>query len=135
MGFAETASARNKGLFGVRDLSDVEAKAGMSLRKSNSLLYVRGRAAPISSAVMGGVAYLKESMVFAGRYGQLNMGEMSNNRGLVTGLALVGLSGGPVHTSQKGVMQADPARFEAYANNLPLSGSHLFARAIGDLYL
>jgi hypothetical protein len=54
--FAETASARNKGLFGVRDESDVEAKAGMSLRKSNTLLYVRGRAAPIASAVMGGVA-------------------------------------------------------------------------------
>jgi hypothetical protein len=132
--FAETASARNKGLFGVRDESDVEAKAGMSMRKSNSLLYVRGRAAPISSAVMGGVAYLKENVVFAGRYGQLNVGEMSSNRGLVTGLALVGLSGGPVRTSQKGVMKADPARFEAYANNLLLSGSRLFAHAIGDLY-
>ena len=31
-------------------------------------------------------------------------------------------------------MQAAPARFEAYANNLLLSGSRLFARAIGDLY-
>jgi hypothetical protein len=132
--FAETASARNKGLFGVRDESDVEAKAGMSLRKSNTLLYVRGRAAPIASAVMGGVAYLKENVVFAGRYGQLNMGEMSSNRGLVVGLALVGLSGGPVRTNQKGVMQADPARFEAYASNLLLSGNRLFARAIGDLY-
>jgi hypothetical protein len=132
--FAETASARNKGLFGVRDESDVEAKAGMSLRKSNTLLYVRGRAAPVSSAVMGGVAYLKENVVFAGRYGQLNMGEMSSNRGLVVGLALVGLSAGPVRTNQKGVMQADPARFEAYANNLLLSGNRLFARAVGDLY-
>ena len=132
--FAETASARNKGLFGVRDESDVEAKAGMSLRKLNTLLYVRGRAAPVSSAVMGGVAYLKENVVFAGRYGQLNMGETSSNRGLVVGLALVGLSAGPVRTNQKGVMQADPARFEAYANNLLLSGNSLFARAIGDLY-
>jgi len=132
--FAETASARNKGLFGVRDESDVEAKAGMSLRKSNTLLYVRGRAAPIASAVMGGVAYLKENVVFAGRYGQLNMGEMSSNRGLVTGLALVGLSAGPVRTNQKGVMQADPVRFETYASNLLLSGNRLFARAIGDLY-
>jgi hypothetical protein len=132
--FAETASARNKGLFGVRDESDVEARAGMSLRKSNTLLYVRGRAAPISSAVMGGVAYLKENVVFAGRYGQLNMGEVSSNRGLVSGLALVGLSAGPVRTNQKGVMQADPASFEAYASNLLLSGNRLFARAMGDLY-
>jgi hypothetical protein len=53
---------------------------------------------------------------------------------LVVGLALVGLSGGPVRTNQKGVMQADPARFEAYASNLLLSGNRLFARAIGDLY-
>jgi hypothetical protein len=85
-------------------------------------------------SVKVGVAYLKENVVFAGRYGQLNMGEMSSNRGLVVGLALVGLSGGPVRTNQKGVMQADPARFEAYASNLLLSGNRLFARAIGDLY-
>ena len=63
--------------------------SGMSLRKSNFLLYVRGRAAPHRS----GVAYLKENVAFAGRYGQLNMGEMSSKRGLVTGLALVGWSG------------------------------------------
>ncbi len=132
--FAETASARNKGLFGVRDETDVEARAGMSLRKAQTLLYVRGRAAPISSAVMGGVAPLKENVVFAGRYGQLEMGEMSSNRSLVAGLALIGLSGGPVRASQKGVMRADPASFEEYAGNLLLSGNRLFARAMGDLY-
>ena len=75
---------------------------------------MRGRAAPISSAVMGSVAPLKENVVFAGRYGQLEMGEMSSNRGLVAGLALIGLSGGPVRASQKGVMRADPASFEEW---------------------
>jgi hypothetical protein len=132
--FAETAAGRNKGLFGVRDETDVEAKAGMSLSKNLSLLYVRGRAAPISSAVMGGVANLKENVVFAGRFGQLNMGEASSNRALVAGLALVGLSGGPVRTNQKGVMQADPARYADYSRNLLLSGNRLYAQAVGDLY-
>ncbi|MCU0933723.1 MAG: hypothetical protein MUE86_04610, partial [Thiobacillaceae bacterium] len=40
--FAETASARNKGLFGVRDETDLEARAGMSLRANVSMLAVRG---------------------------------------------------------------------------------------------
>lgn len=132
--FAETASARNKGLFGVRDETDVEAKAGMSLSRGASKLYVRGRAAPVSSAVMGGVAYLKENVVFAGRFGQLEMGEVSSNRGLVVGLALVGLSAGPVRTNQKGVLRADPTRFEEYAGNLLRTGNRLFARAMGDVY-
>lgn len=132
--FAETAAGRNKGLFGVRDETDLEAKAGMSLSKNLSLLYLRGRAAPISSAVMGGVANLKENVVFAGRFGQLSMGETSSNRALVTGLALMGLSGGPVRTNQKGVMQADPERYAEYSRNLLLSGNGLFARAVGDLY-
>lgn len=132
--FADTARARNKGLFGVRDETDVEAKAGMSLRQNLSMLYIRGRAAPVSSAVMGGMAYLKESVVFAGRFGRLDMGEVDSNQGLVVGLAALGLSGGPVRTSQKGVMRADPARFEAYANNLLLSGNRLYARAVGSLY-
>lgn len=132
--FAETAAGRNKGLFGVRDETDLEAKAGMSLSKNLSLLYIRGRAAPISSAVMGGVANLKENVVFAGRFGQLNMGETSSNRGLVVGLALVGLSGGPVRTNQKGVMQADPTRYAEYSRNLLLSGNRLYAQAVGDLY-
>lgn len=132
--FAETAAGRNKGLFGVRNETDVEAKAGMSLSKNLSLLYVRGRAAPISSAVMGGVANLKENVVFAGRFGQLNMGETDSNRALVAGLALMGLSGGPVRTNQKGVMQADPASYADYSRHLLLTGNRLYARAIGDLY-
>lgn len=132
--FSETAAGRNKGLFGVRDETDVEAKAGMSLSKNLSLLYVRGRAAPVSSAVMGGVANLKENVVFAGRFGQLNMGETSSNRGLVVGLGLLGLSGGPVRTSQKGVMRADPNSYAEYSRNLLLSGNRLFAQAVGDLY-
>ncbi len=132
--FAETAAGRNKGLFGVRDETDVEAKAGMSLSKNLSLLYLRGRAAPISSAVMGGVANLKENVVFAGRFGQLNMGETSSNRALVVGLGLLGLSGGPVRTNQKGVMQADPMRYAEYSRSLLLSGNRLFAQTVGDLY-
>ncbi|KAF0102012.1 MAG: hypothetical protein FD187_163 [bacterium] len=132
--FAETASARNKGLFGVRDETDLEARAGMSLRANVSLLAVRGRAAPISSAVMGGLANLKENVVFAGRYGQLSLGEVDSNRGLVAGLALVGLAAGPVRTNQKGVMRVDPTRYEDYAGNLLLTGNRLFARATGDIY-
>lgn len=132
--FAETAAGRNKGLFGVRDETDLEAKAGMSLSKNLSLLYLRGRVAPISSAVMGGVVNLKENVVFAGRFGQLNMGETSSNRGLVVGLGLLGLSGGPVRTNQKGVMQADPMRYAEYSRNLLLTGNRLFAQTVGDLY-
>ncbi len=132
--FAETASGRNKGLFGVRNESDVEARAGMSLRKNLSVLQVRGRVAPISSAIMGGTVALKEQVMFSGRFGQLSMGEVDSNRGLVVGLALLGLSGGPVRTNQKGVMLADAGRYEEYAGNLLLSGNRLFARVMGELY-
>lgn len=54
----------------------------------------------MDTVVVGGIAILKEPVVFSGRFGQQSLGEVDGNRALVAGLALMGLPGGPVCTHQ-----------------------------------
>lgn len=134
--FAETSSGRNKGLFGFRNSTDVEVKSGISLRAGPGMTHLAfvARSAPIEAAIAGGAVPLKEPVMFSGDFGKLETREQSSNRGLVVGLGLLGLSGGPVRETQKSDLMAEPAQYEALAGAALLSGSRLIARTFGAIY-
>ncbi len=102
--FAETAAAGNKGLCGFRNRTDVKVSSAVSLRAGAGMTQMAFavRNAPIESAIGGGVAALKEHVLFGGDFGRLENREQSSNRGLVAGLGALGLSGGPVARSAEG---------------------------------
>lgn len=134
--FAETASGRNKGLFGFRNRTDVDVKSAISLRAGQGMTHLAfiARSAPIDAAIAAGNAFLKDSVLMGGDFGQLATREQSSNRALVVGLSALGLSGGPVRETQKDDLMADPARYDALAGAALAAGSRLFARTLAELY-
>ena len=124
--FAETFSGRNKGLFGFRNSTDVDVKTGISLRSGPGMTHLGfvARSVPIEAAIAGGNITLKESVIFRGDFGKFETREQSSNRGLVVGLGLLGLSGGPVRETHMGAairLRRTPALESGSCRSTPLS--------------
>jgi len=130
--FAETHSGRPRGFFNVRlgNRTEVGVKTGISLRSGRAMTQLAfiARSAPIATAIASGTAFLKETITIAGSFGEMVKREESSNRGLVTGLAVLGLSGGPVRESERHDLVAVPDRYDELAGAALQAGTRLLAR-------